>query len=129
MPTIKFKNKDGKSYYSLLPNNRDYHYFVKLLKSGMDAENAYKITKETIGKNRHKGKIPTLRMSNGRLFMDMAKRLKFNFTDCAIFRKWNKRLGNPETAFKKALANIKRRNKNWEKYRNEKINKAGKNPD
>ena len=128
VPTIKYKNKDGKSYYSLLEKS-NYGYFLSLVRSGMDPETAYKTTVKTIGKNRHKGKLPTIKMSNGELFFNVAKRLKFNFTDCQVFRAWNKRLGNPEAALKKALANIKRRKKNWEKYRNEKNNKAGKDTD
>ena len=41
----------------------------------------------------------------------------------------NKKLGDPEKAFAHVLNNIDRRNYLWEKYRNEKNNKAGKDHD
>lgn len=116
MMKAKLKNKEGKSYYSIMPR-KDYNYFADLVRKGVDIETAYNTAVNTKLGQRYKGRKPNIRMNDGELFIDVAKRLNLSKNDCNLFHQYNRKLGDPEKALEKVLNNISRRKAAWEKYR------------
>lgn len=123
---------DGVPVYRLL-SATDYRYFSVLLCRGLKWQDAYNRAKETTAKGKGKRRNyegyvhnRTVWKYKGRFIVDIFP----DHNDRANFyRNLHKKGMSVADAFRRAKATQIERELKMEEYRNEKINKAGKDPD